>query len=334
MLTIPSTELTQLAQEIIQSLGTPLEQAQVVATSLVEANLVGHDSHGVLRLVPYAAYVQQRLIRPAAQPVITTRRKAVVQVDGRWSWGQLGAQLATRSAIAQAQETGLGSATLDRCAHVGRMGEYVAMIAAEDMIGMAICNHQPAVAPFGGRERRMGTNPIAWGIPRGPGLEPILVDFATASVAEGKLKVARSKGEQVAPGLIIDREGRATQNPEDFYKGGALLPFGGHKGYGLSLVVELLSGILSGAGPSILPTFQGANGTMILAMEIEAFVSLATFYQQVNDFCAQIKSSLPADGFDEIMLPGEPEIRARAERQANGIPIPESVWADLQILAA
>jgi uncharacterized oxidoreductase len=165
-------------------------------------------------------------------------------------------------------------------------------------------------------------------------LEPILVDFATASVAEGKLKVARSKGEQVAPGLIIDSAGQSTQNPEDFYNGGALLPFGGHKGYGLSLVVELLSGILSGAGPSVLPSFQGANGTLILAMEIDAFVSPAIFYQQVNDFCAQIKGSRLADGFQEILLPGEPEARAKAERQAKGIPIPESVWKDLQALAS
>jgi uncharacterized oxidoreductase len=196
-----------------------------------------------------------------------------------------------------------------------------------------MCNHYPNVAPFGSRERVMGTNPIAWSVPRASGFEPIVVDFATSAVAEGKLRVARAKGETVAPGLIIDREGRPSQNPIDFYDGGALLPFGGHKGYGLSLMVELLGGGLSGAAPSILSEFAGSNGTLMIALNISAFIPLEQYIAQVEAFCARIKAAVPAEGFSEALLPGEPESRTRQHRLTEGIALPEATWQEFLTLA-
>jgi len=333
MPTFSGDVLTQIAQTLVEGMGTPPHSARVVSSSLVEANLVGHDSHGVMRLPSYAQFLREGLINPKVQPKIKSKHQAIAQIDGQQSWGQLGARLAAQTAIELAHQFGLAAVTIDHCVHIGRVGEYVSTIAQAGMIGLALCNPHPAVAPFGSRERVMGTNPMAWAVPRDAGFEPVVVDFATAAVAEGKLRVAWAKGETVPPGLIIDREGRPSQNPVDFYKGGALLPFGGHKGYGLSLIVELLGGALSGAAPSILPEFEGSNGTLMIALNISAFMPLGQYIAQVETFCAKIKSSIPANGLSEVLLPGEPELRSRQQRLTEGIPIPEKTWQEFRALA-
>ena len=297
MPTFSADRLTQIAQTLVEGMGTPADNARLVSQSLVEANLVGHDSHGVMRLPSYAQWEREGLIKPGAQPEVASRRKAVAQIDGQGSWGQLGARLAAQVAIELAGQVGLAAVTINHCTHIGRVGEYVSTIARAGMIGLAMCNHTSVVAPYGSRDRVMGTNPMAWAVPRASDFEPIVLDFATAAVAEGKLRLARDKGETVAPGLIIDSEGHTSQNPTDFYDGGALLPFGGHKGYGLSLMVELLGGALSGAAPSILPEFEGSNGTLILALNISAFMPLAQYVDQVEAFCAKIKTAAPVEGF-------------------------------------
>jgi uncharacterized oxidoreductase len=333
MPTFSADVLTQIAQTLVEGMDTPPDSARLVSSSLVEANLVGHDSHGVMRLPSYAQFLREGLINPEAQPEIKSQHQATAQIDGRQSWGQLGARLAAQTAIDLAYQFGLAAVTIDHCVHIGRVGEYVSTIAQAGMIGLAMCNHYPNVAPFGSRERVMGTNPIAWSVPRASGFEPIVVDFATSAVAEGKLRVARAKGETVAPGLIIDREGRPSQNPIDFYDGGALLPFGGHKGYGLSLMVELLGGGLSGAAPSILSEFAGSNGTLMIALNISAFIPLEQYIAQVEAFCARIKAAVPAEGFSEALLPGEPESRTRQHRLTEGIALPEATWQEFLTLA-
>lgn len=333
MPTFSGDVLTQIAQTLVEGMGTPPDSARLVSGSLVEANLVGHDSHGVMRLPSYAECLRDGLLDPAVQPEIKSRHQATAQIDGRHSWGQLGARLVAQTAIELAHQFGLAAVTIDHCFHIGRVGEYVSTIAQAGMMGMAMCNHYPAVAPFGSRERIMGTNPIAWAVPRAAGFEPIVVDFATSSVAEGKLRVARAKGEMIAPGLIIDRDGRPSQNPVDFYNDGALLPFGGHKGYGLSLMVELLGGALSGAAPSILPAFAGSNGTLMIALNISAFMPLEQYVTQVEAFCTKIKAAAPAEGFSEVLLPGEPELRTRQRRLVEGILLPEQTWQEFRLLA-
>ncbi|MBW7884675.1 MAG: Ldh family oxidoreductase [Caldilineaceae bacterium] len=324
--------LRSFTLDVLEKLGTPPEYAQIVCNSLVGANLVGHDSHGVLRLTSYARLVDEGKIVPAATPIVDWRNRAAAHVDGHWGWGPVGARLGTETALALAAEFGIAAVTVDRCAHIGRIGEYVALMAEAGMVGMALCNHYPAVAPFGGRERIFGTNPVALATPGGPNRPPILVDFATSGVAEGKLRVARAKGETVAPGLIVDSDGHPSQTPGDFYAGGALLPFGAHKGYGLGLMVEILGGLLSGAGISALPGFEGANGTLLVAIDIAHFAPTETFARQAGALAQHISASKPAAGFERVLVPGEPEHNTYAHRNAHGIPIPDTTWSELQEL--
>ena len=326
-------ELRHVAQAILQGVGTPEENARLVSASLVESNLVGHDSHGVMRLMSYVEFARRGQVKPEARPFVAKRERATAQVDGAWGWGHISARLATTTVTELAAEYGVAATTIDHCNHVGRLGEYVEMMAHAGMIGIALCNVDPAVAPFGGVGRVMGTNPLAWAVPRAGENAPLFSDFATSGVAEGKLRVARAKGERVEPGLIVDSQGRPSQEPADFYNGGALLPFGGHKGYGLSVMVELLGGVLSGMAASVQPEYKAANGTLFLALNIAAFMPVEQFTQQVENFCARVKATPPADGFSEVLLPGDPERRTRAQRLVEGISLPEQTWREIQALA-
>lgn len=332
MPTFTADELRALSQEILEGVGTPPDGARTVSAALVEANLVGHDSHGVIRLMSYIDFVRNHQVIPSALPVADSQNMAVAHVDNAWAWGQLGAQLATHVAITLAREYGVAAVTIDRCNHVGRLGEYVETLARAGLIGIGMCNGDPAVAPFGGFGRVLGTNPFAWAAPRGNGHDPLLSDFATSGVAEGKLRVARAKGETVAPGLILDKFGKPSQVPDAFYDGGALIPFGGHKGYGLSVMVELFGGILSGLASTVQPGFIAANGTLLLALDITKFLPMETYLEQVEAACAKIQSAPPAEGFSEVLLPGDPEWRTRKERLVKGISVADKTWDDLQAL--
>ncbi len=343
---VQHADLLALACRMIEAVGTPRELAIDVAEGLVEANLCGHDSHGVLRLPAYinaslkradsrifSAIVpdQRAVVLPDKRPGLAMRR-----VDGGWGWGQPAARLATRTAIALAAQTGVASVTVERCNHVGRLGEYVAMVAEAGMLAVATCNAGPAVAPFNGRERMFGTNPFAFAAPRtvGPrngGPRPIVVDFATSAVAEGKLQVAQSKGQMVAAGIVIDKDGAPSLDPAAFYAGGALLPMGLHKGYGVSVLAELLGGGLSGMAPAITAAYgqgnRGGNGFIITAYNIADFVLVETYVAQVNEFYQRVRGSQPAQGAAEVLVPGDPEWISREQRLRDGIPLPEAIWS-------
>ena len=196
-----------------------------------------------------------------------------------------------------------------------------------------MCNFDPCVAPFGGRERRMGTNPLSLAVPRGAGADPVVLDWATAAMAEGKLAVARSRGEQVPEGVVIDAEGRPSTDPTDFYEGGALLAMAGHKGSGLSVMIELLAGLLSGSGVSALPGFDESNGTLIVALDIGRFTDPDRFREQAEAFCSLLAATAPAEGSAEVLVPGEPEARAAARREREGVEVPGAVWEQLEELA-
>ncbi len=333
MPTLSTEKLQKISQAVLEGLGTPADLAEIVSRDLVEANLAGHDSHGVIRLPQYAGFVRDGQIKPAARASVIKQFNATAQVDGAWGWGQPAAQLATRTVLDLAQRYGIAAVTINRCNHVGRLGEYVEMIAQAGLIGMAMSNINPAVAAHGGRARLLGTNPLAYAVPRSSEHDPLLVDFATAGVAEGKLQLAQAKGEKVAPGLILDKEGHPSQDPQDFYDDGVLLPFGGHKGYGLSVMVELLGGALSGMAPSSLPEYAGGNGTLLIALNIPSFVPAPQFMHQVEALCANIKTTPRAPGFNEVLLPGEPESMARRERRARGVAVAETTWSTIVNLA-
>ena len=297
----------------------------MVARSLVEANVAGHDSHGVLRLVSYVDFVRRGDVQPSAEPALVFERGAIARIDGRRGWGQLAAQLATATALRLARSHGVGVVVVDRAGHVGRVGEYVETIAAEGFVGHALCNAEPAVAPPGTGVRALGTNPVAWAVPRAAG-EPVLVDFATAELAEGKLRVAVSRGEQLAVAAVVDAQGKPSHDPAAFYDGGALVPFGGHKGYALSVVAELMGrGLAAGAVDDGRHT---PYSLFILALDPAATGTAEGFLAAVEAWCGDVRERAEATGA-QVTLPGEPEARARADRRVNGVPVPPTIWKAL-----
>ncbi len=320
----PAGELITLAERALTGLGAPPATAGQVARSLVLSNLVGHDSHGVIRLAQYAAWIADGQIRPAADAVVVRRQQAAAVVDGGWGFGQPAAQLATRTAAELARERAVAAVTIRDCNHVGRLGEYVAELAQAGLMGLAFCNSGAVVAPFGGTGRALGTNPFAWAAP-GAAEDPLVLDFSTAGVAEGKLRVAGAEGRAVAAGLIVDSRGQPTTRPEDFFAGGALLPFGGHKGSGMSIMIELLGGLLTGMGTAPTPGYAGGNGTVLLAVSIAAFTSEQAYREEAAAFCAKLAEAGAGPTGGTVLLPGELESRTRRERLADGIPVGQGV---------
>jgi uncharacterized oxidoreductase len=251
-------------------------------------------------------------------------------VHGRRAFGQLAAGRAVTELLDVRH--GSGVAVIRDCNHVGRLGEYVADLAEHDLVAMAFGNADSTVAPFGGRERRLGTNPLAWAVPRAKGKPPVVMDWATSVVAEGKLAVARDRQEPVPEGLVLDADGRATTDPGDFYRDGVLLPFGGHKGYGLSVLIEIVGGLLTGTGIGSMPEYTGDFGTVLVAFAIDAFQPVDEFRARTEEFCRALNETPPAQGHDEVLVPGEPEERTRVRRERDGIPIPEPIWQELHAL--
>jgi LDH2 family malate/lactate/ureidoglycolate dehydrogenase len=331
---IPAAELLDVAIAVLGSVGTPEAEARTVAKSLVRSNLLGHDSHGVRRLPGYVAAVQRGRVDPAARPTAEHTRPGAVIVHGRRAFGQLSAGRAVRELleITAGDLRASGVAVVRDCNHVGRLGEYVADLAEHDLVAMAFGNADPTVAPYGGRERRLGTNPLAWAVPRVRGKPPVVMDWATAGVAEGKLAVARDRRQEIPHGLVLDADGRTSTDPNDFYTGGVLLPFGGHKGYGLSVLIELVGGLLTGAGVGSMPGYTGDFGTVLVAFALDAFQPADEFRARVEEFCQALRNTPPAHGHTEVLVPGEPEERIRVVRERDGIPITEATWSELKAL--
>ena len=261
------------------------------------------------------------------------RRGATACVSARRGWGQPAARLAAQTAAEIAAELSAGAVALQDSPHVGRMADYVELIATRGQVGMTVTNSRPNVAPFGGRDRRLGTDPIAFAIPRPEGRPPIVVDFATSVRAEGKVRVALAAGRKVPPGTLIDRDGRRSEDPEDYYAGGALLPAERHKGYALAVAIEALGGILSGMGPAMIPAYGGGNGMFIMALEVEAFVSVEQYMRQVEEMAAALERAPTAPGVEQVLLPGQPELLSAERRRHEGIPIAEATMDELRELA-
>lgn len=317
--------------------GVPVETAAAVAASLVAANLAGHDSHGVMRLPRYLEYIRSGRIVPAAEPVVLRQAGATGVVDGRWGFGQAGGRFAGDLAAEIAAAQGFAAVALRNVMHLGRLGEYVEELANKGWVALVfVSNGGPhnAVAPFGGRDRLFGTNPLAFGCPGPRRDRPLVVDFATAATAEGKLALARSAGRPVEAGLLVDRAGRPSTDPSAFYAGGALLPFGGHKGYGVMVMVEVLGRILTGhlAAPARRYMRLPGNAALFLVCDPERFGGRRSFQAALRLFARAVTESRPCGRQGRVLLPGEPEAAHRARRRA-GIPVPAALQRELQALA-
>ena len=334
MLTISADRLTRVASDIFTAAGATPENTECVVSALVGANLAGHDSHGILRIPAYVADIKRGRLDPKATPEVVQETAATATIDGGQTFGQVGARASADLAIDKAKSAGLAAVTAMHCHHTGRIGEWVERVAAAGMVGFATTAspYGPySVVPFGGAEGSLGTNPLAWAFPRAAGKPPILLDYATSAVAQGKLQVARAKGEPVPPGCIIDKDGNPTTDVEVYFAGGHLLPFAGHKGFALSVVVELLSAGLSGA--TRIPPEQRAGSFFVLAMAPSAFLPAADFETYVEGLAERLTSVAPAKGFARVMLPGEPEASTREDRKKNGIPVAERTWEQINATA-
>lgn len=337
MISIPPSVMIDYAAAIFTAAGADGAVARRLAQSLVLANQSGHDSHGVIRISQYIREIKEGQIDPRAEPTVLREGPAWAVVDGRWGFGHEAARFSMGQAIQKARAAGVGLVSLVRCNHIGRLGEWAEQAAAAGMLGMVSVSlgHKAAqpVAPFGGAGRALSTNPIAFGAPR-EGQAPILLDFATSVSAEGKIRVARDKGVPVPPGCLIDKHGNPTTNPNDLYEGGALLPFGGHKGYALAVMADVLGLALSGADEPAQHSPTGyISGAFFLAINVGAIRPFDAYAASIERIAERITSVPPAPGFERVLLPGEPEFRTRAERAA-AIQLPSATWEAINAAAA
>jgi hydroxycarboxylate dehydrogenase B len=329
VVTLAPGRLEAFTRDIFVAAGTPPAVAERLARSLVEANLSGHDSHGLIRISSYLAAIKDDQVHPAAEPKVVRDGPSWALVDGQWAFGQETARFSIGLAIEKARGQGVGLASALRCNHIGRVGEWTEQAAAAGMIGLASVAFGPPkainVAPYGGAARALSTNPISIASPRGDG-PPLLLDFATSVSAEGKVRVARDKGAPLPPGVIVDRDGNPSTDPNDLYAGGALQPVGGHKGYALSVMVEILSVALSGADEPANHAPNGANsGSFFLAIDPSVFREFEAFTDSVESIARRLTAVPPAPGFDEVLLPGDPEYRTRRARSA-ALSLPLATW--------
>ena len=333
MLTFAPEELRDAAKRIFVAKGAPADIAEHVAWSLVESNLAGHDSHGVIRITPYVQSIDRGSLVPDARPETIAETSTTATVKGNWGFGQVSATYATDLAIGKAKEHKLAAVAIVQGTHIGRLGEYAERIARANLVSIiAVGGFVGGIAaPPGGVGRALGTNPLCFGFPA-ESSEPMVADFATTIVAEGKVAVLRAKGQQTPEGWILDKDGNPTTNPEDLYSGGTIKLVGEHKGYGLSMAAEALSSILPGIDD--YRTGPGGHGTFILAIDPEAFRPFAAFAGGMEALFERVKSVPKATGFSEVLVPGEPEARTRAKRTAEGIPVPEEIWGRLVTIGA
>ena len=329
--------LHRVSSHIFRALGASREEANVVSTHVVKANLVGHDSHGVIQVPVYADRIEKGHIVPGAPFEVLNESPATARINGNWGFGYVVTERAMKMAIEKARTGGVSAITVFRQSHIGRLGDYPAMAAQERMIGMITADSgrgPKAVAPFGGRARRLGTNPISIAMPSD--LEgTVLLDMATSAVAAGKVSLAINRRESIPATWVIDKDGNPTTNPQDYFEGGAILPVGadqGHKGYGLSFMVEALSGILTGLGFGIDPQARHNDGCFIAVFNVEAFRPLADFKREMREFVDFVKTSPPAKGSKEVLYPGEIEWRTEQERLREGIYVEDETWQQLWAL--
>ncbi len=331
-------EILEMGVAIFSSLGSSTPEAETVTGELLTSSLMGVDSHGVSRIPQYVEEVHKGMIVPGGKIEVEQRTPSTLVVHCGRNFGQVGAMAAIEVGIEAARETKVACVITKECNHVGRLGAYPQRAAEEGLVTIATCN-SPAyghfVLPWGGKDPRLATNPIAYAFPSSGW--PILADITTSAAPEGKIRMHRNKGASVPEGWIVDAHGRATTDPNHFYgpPRGAILPFGGrqagHKGYSFGLLVDLLSGCLSGI-PITDPEWVG-NGVCFIIIDPAAFMPLEVFKGLVDQIIDYMKSSTPVEGVEEVLVPGEPEFRTMAARKEVGIPVDSITWRQIQKLA-
>ena len=339
MPTFSIPQLQSVASRILLAAGVPEADVQVVAEELAAANEVGHDSHGVIRLVQYVTMIDDGFVKPGV-PIETVRSGvAFTQLDAGFNFGQVAATKGLEIGLEQAKYAGTSTVMIRNCNHVGRLGSYSQKAAERGFASMMAVNAPGpgGVAPYGGMEKKLGTNPITMSAPWDD--SAFVLDMTTSATAEGKIRVALQKGESIPEGLIIDAAGNPTTNPGDLYgdPGGAILPLGGmmgFKGFGMSVMIDVFGGMLSGSGVCRTDLPRGANGVWMYFVDIDQFMDRSEFNALVEKYVDNIKSCKKQEGLSEILMPGEIEQRRQAERRESGVAVPDETWRQITELAA
>jgi hydroxycarboxylate dehydrogenase B len=328
--------LRQVGVRLFTAYGVPSMEAELVADNLVEASLMGLESHGVTRYIQYTEHITLGKIKPGAAIRVVKETPTTAIVDCGFNFGPVAATRMVELVCSKAKDSNIACVVSQNCHHVSRLGRYVQLIAERDLIGLAWANsskHGHFVVPFGGKEGRLSTNPLAYGVPSADG-RPIILDMSTSMIAEGKIRVLMHEGKDIPPGCVLDASGTPITDPEAFYgpPKGTILPLGspqlGYKGYGLGLFVELMAGILAGnATQDDLPYI---NGLCLIAINPEAFCGLVKYKELVSDLAVYLKSSPVAPGRDEVVVPGEPDFRTYDKRRIEGIPLADETWSQIR----
>lgn len=331
-----SSELEHFAIDLLAAAGATPSEAKVVGASLVNANLCGYESHGVMRLPFYVqAMADGEVVSQAPLEVLQESSTRIV-ADAHWGFGQVQANEMLRRLAALTLENGLAIGTMIHCGHIGRLGEYCELAAAQGLVSMLMVNSHGAavrVAPPGGKAPRLSTNPLAIGVPNGA--EPLVLDFSTSATAEGKVRVKKIAGESVPDGWLLDSEGRPTNDPNTLYGSppGSILPMGGaqaYKGYGLGLMIEILTGALSGGVCAREKPFpKKGNCVFMMLLNPDAFGGQSHFQAEVAQLVAYQRSCPRVAGVDRILLPGDPERLVMQQRITRGVELDAENWGQL-----
>ena len=334
MPTFTADYLQRVTYHVLRAARVGEDDARLVAERIIGANLAGHDSHGIMLLSTYIDRINKGHIVPGAPTEVLDETPTSFRVDGHWEFGYVVSTRAMERLIAKAKEQNIAAATVFHQGHVGRVATYPLMAAREGLIGFMTADSGGSpkhVAPFGGSDRRLGTNPLCMAFPSDTP-SPMFIDMATSAVAAGKVQLARSRGHAIPEGWVVNKDGRPTTDPNDFYAGGAIQPLGGpegHKGYGLSVMVETLSGLLTGIGFGDDPAGRHNDGSFMMAVKVEAFRPLAQFRKDVAEFADYLKASPLATGFSEILYPGEIEYRTEQQRLRDGVEVDDATWQEV-----
>jgi hydroxycarboxylate dehydrogenase B len=339
--TISGESLCNFTRDVFAAAGVPRADAERVASSLIDANLRGHDSHGVIRIPQYVGFLREGMLHVGVELTILNETPAILAVDANWGIGQVQAHRLLEMLLPKAKAVGIASGTLRRCGHIGRLGEYAEWAAEHGLAFFGTVNSHGCgrrVVPPGGNVGRISTNPICFGAPTAS--DPLVLDFSTSACAEGKVRVAFQKGEAIPEGWILNAAGKPTTNPADLYADppGSLLPFGGvqaYKGFGLGFMMDLLAGALSGGECSRpdRPMPGVGNAVAFVMWNIDAFGGREHFLDAATGLAEFVRATPRAAESKEIVLPGDPERRIRAHRLRDGIPIPDGTWAQLANIA-
>ena len=335
-----AAELDELTRKALMAAGADERNANRVAEALISSSLCGVDTHGIHHLPGYVRYVKSGEIAPTAWPEILQEDATSARIGGNWTFGHVTAKYAMDVAIEKAKSHNISIVSIVQANHIGRLGEYAEMAASNGMLGIVWAGgfgeEVPVTVPFGGRKPILSTNPIGMGFPIGDG-SPMIIDYATTVVAGSKIQSFKDKNLLLPPDSVTDKHGNPSNDPDAYLDDGFHLPFGGHKGYALMLAVEFFGRIFSGADAFGVedrggPTFRHA-GTTMMVVKADLFQPLADYATQAEGLANRARSTPPAPGFDEVLIPGDLEARTREIRARDGIPVPNPLWERLMAMA-